>query len=119
MTKRAVHKPAGLSAVAREISRQTNTREFQDYLRRLLLDLCRVNTTPKSDPALMREAEDCCFKILERELELMQFPGARLERRPIDPRIKNHPHFSLLHFTKTPDHPEGLSAEETYHGRGN
>ena len=67
----------------------------------------------------MRAAEDGCFRILEQELGSLGFPGARLERRPINPAIQAHPSYSLLHFTKTPQRPHGLSLEDTYAGRSN
>lgn len=67
----------------------------------------------------MRAAEARCFDILERELSTLPVPGARLERQPINPAIQTHPNYSLLHFTKTPQRPEGLTAEETYAGRAN
>lgn len=83
------------------------------------MELCRVDTTPKANPAEMRAAEHRCFQLLERELAALSFAGARLERRAINPAIQSHPHFSPLHFTKTSEHPEGLSAAETYAGRSN
>ena len=67
----------------------------------------------------MQAAEDGCFRILERELGSLGFSGARLERRPVNPAIQAHPNYSLLHFTKTPQRPQGLSPEETYAGRSN
>ena len=67
----------------------------------------------------MRMAEDSCFRILERELSRFSFPGARCERRPISPAIQGHPAYSLLHFTKTPQRPQGLAAEAAYAGRAN
>lgn len=67
----------------------------------------------------MRAAEDRCFQILERELRAMTFAEAYLERRAIDPTIRTHPHYSLLHFTKTTAQPRGLSPEKTYAGRSN
>jgi acetylornithine deacetylase/succinyl-diaminopimelate desuccinylase-like protein len=85
----------------------------------LLTELCRINTTPNPDVAVMRKAEDGCFQILERELAALEFAGATLERRAINPSIQNHPNYSLLHFTKTADRPEGLSPEEVYAERSN
>jgi acetylornithine deacetylase/succinyl-diaminopimelate desuccinylase-like protein len=67
----------------------------------------------------MQAAEDGCFRILERELSSLAFSGARLERRPVNPAIQAHPNYSLLHFTRTPQRPEGLSPQETYAGRSN
>ena len=49
----------------------------------------------------------------------MKFEGARLERRPINSAIQALAQFSQLQFTKTPERPEGLSAEEAYAGRSN
>ena len=67
----------------------------------------------------MQRAEDECFRVLERELSALSFAGARLERRPVNPAIQAHPSYSLLHFTKTPQWPQGLSPEEAYAGRSN
>jgi acetylornithine deacetylase/succinyl-diaminopimelate desuccinylase-like protein len=103
----------------REIFARTRTPEFQRYVRELLVGLCRMDTTPSPDVNRMRAAEDGCFRILERELGGLGFPGARLERRPINPAIQTHPNYSLLHFTKTPQRPQGLSPEETYASRSN
>jgi hypothetical protein len=57
----------------------------------LLVELCAVDTTPRSDVAAMREAEAAVFAILERELARLDFPGALAERRPINPAIERHP----------------------------
>ena len=67
----------------------------------------------------MRDAENRCFEVLERELKMLSFANGRLERRSIDPRIESHPNYSLPHFTKTKQRPAGLSAEETYANRSN
>jgi acetylornithine deacetylase/succinyl-diaminopimelate desuccinylase-like protein len=67
----------------------------------------------------MQAAEGQCFGILERELGALRFPGALLERRPINPAIQSHPNYSLLHFTKTSRRPQGLSPEATYANRSN
>ncbi len=66
----------------------------------------------------MRAAEEACFQVIERELRSFHQSGL-IERRPVNPAIKNHPHFSLLHFTKTAQRPGGLTAEEAYRGRSN
>jgi acetylornithine deacetylase/succinyl-diaminopimelate desuccinylase-like protein len=113
----------GFSALAKKIRAEIHAAVrapgFQDYLQQLLLELCRVDTTPNSDVAKMRDAEARCFQILERELGALAFAGARRERRPIDPAIQQHPHYSLLHFTKTAGRPRGLSPAATYAGRSN
>jgi acetylornithine deacetylase/succinyl-diaminopimelate desuccinylase-like protein len=103
----------------RDIFARTRAPGFQRYLRDLLVGLCAIDTTPNPDVRRMQAAEDGCFRILERELGGLGFSGARLERRPVNPAIQGHPSYSLLHFTKTPQRPQGLSPEETYAGRSN
>jgi acetylornithine deacetylase/succinyl-diaminopimelate desuccinylase-like protein len=107
------------SSVIQKIFARTRTDGFRDYVQKLLLELCRIDTTPKTDMTEMQAAEHRCFQILERELAALPFAGARLERRPINPAIQSHANYSLLHFTKTPARPQGLSPEETYAGRSN
>jgi len=108
-----------LTPIARDVLARTRTTAFQRYLRNLLVELCRIDTTPSVDVTRMRAAEDGCFRLIERELGMLAFPGARLERRLVNPAIQSHPHYSLLHFTKTPERPQGLSPQETYAHRAN
>ena len=111
--------PAALPPVVREIFARTRTPGFQRFLRDLLVELCKIDTTPNADVSRMQVAEDSCFRILEREFSRLSFSGAHLERRPVNPAIQAHPNYSLLHFTRTPQRPEGLSPQETYAGRSN
>lgn len=111
--------PAANQLLVRRILARTRTPAFARYVTSLLVELCRINTTPNPKVSVMRAAEDRCFDILERELGAFDFAAARTERRPVNPLIKKHPHYSLLHFTKTPKRPQGLTSEETYAGRGN
>lgn len=103
----------------REIFAQTRSAGFKKYLRDLVCELCRIDTTPNPDVSKMRAAEEQCFRILERELGSFQFVGGRIERKAINPAIRSHTNFSLLHFTKTANRPEGLPLEEVYRGRAN
>jgi len=105
--------------VVKKIIARARTAGTRDYIQKVLLDLCRVNTTPNPDMAVMRKAEAKCFQILERELKTLSFANGRMERRPINPAIQSHPNYSLPHFTKTATRPAGLSAEQTYAGRSN
>ena len=77
--------------LARLIFARTRSAGFQKYVRDLLVELCRVDTTPKPDVHRMQAAEAACFRILERELSALSFAGARLERRAIAPAIQTHP----------------------------
>lgn len=107
------------SQLVRQIFAQTRTPAFKKYLTDLLVELCSIDTTPNPDVGKMRDAEDRCFRILERELGSLDHSGARLERKAINPGIKSHRNFSLLHFTKTDSLPGGLTLEEVYAGRCN
>ncbi len=112
-------KDPAANALWQSIQRRTRSAAFEEYLRDTLVELCQIDTTPSPNIGKMRAAEDRCFQILERELASCNFPGLRLERRPVNPKIKSHAHYSLLHFTKTPENPDGLSPEEVYRDRSN
>jgi acetylornithine deacetylase/succinyl-diaminopimelate desuccinylase-like protein len=101
-----------------QVRRHARGARFRTYLRELLLELCRIDTTPSPDVGRMQLAERACFEILERELRSLDFSG-EIQRRPINPEIQAHPAYSLLHFTRTPARPQGLTAEQTYAGRSN
>ena len=102
-----------------ELYRITRSAEFAQAYTELLVEICRIDTTPNPDVAVMARAESAVFDILERELCREALPGLKLERRPINPAISRHPAFSQLHFTKTPARPQGLSPEVVYTGRAN
>jgi acetylornithine deacetylase/succinyl-diaminopimelate desuccinylase-like protein len=117
-----VRKPSTSSpppSVVKDVFACTRTPRFLRELRELLVELCSVNTTPNLNVAAMCRAEGQCFTALERELNRLGLAGARTERRPINPAIQKHRQFSLLHFTKTPHRPRGLSPEQAYTGRSN
>jgi acetylornithine deacetylase/succinyl-diaminopimelate desuccinylase-like protein len=107
------------SSLVKAIFAETRSKPFQKYLSSLLIELCRIDTTPRTDVSKMGQAEDRCFRIIERELSALQYPGAQLSRRAINPGIQTHPNYSLLHFTKTAERPEGLPPERVYQGRSN
>ncbi len=92
---------------------------FRQWLLELLIEICRVDTSPSPDVARMRAAESAVFDSIERELARLPFQRARIERRPIDLRIAEHPAFTLLHYTKTAERPAGLTPEQAYAGRCN
>lgn len=106
-------------AIVEQILAATRNPSFLDYLTERVVEICRIDTTPNADVSRMREAESAVFDVLERELGKNAFPDARRERRPVNPEISKHPAYSLLHFTKTDERPEGLTPEEVYDGRCN
>jgi acetylornithine deacetylase/succinyl-diaminopimelate desuccinylase-like protein len=93
--------------------------EFREYLAKLLLEICRLDTSIRPQVDDLRAAEHQVFDILERELKQYRMPGLRLERRPINPAIAQHHFFSQLYYTSTSDRPKGLSVQETYRDRCN
>jgi acetylornithine deacetylase/succinyl-diaminopimelate desuccinylase-like protein len=120
MKKRSAHKTVvGNSVLIERVRTRIRTPQFTEYLKQLLLELCRIDTTPHPEIHRMHNAEDQCFKVIERELGKISLSGTKLERRPINLEIAKHPYFSLLHFTKTPDRPKGFSPRTTYAGRSN
>ncbi len=88
----------------------------QNELIDFLLAMCAVDTTPSAQVSIMRERENTVFDQIRTYLAST---NCRLEPRSISPDIAAHPAFSLLHFTKTPENPAGLSPEEVYRERGN
>lgn len=83
------------------------------------MEICAIDTTLSPDLKRVRSAETRIYEILEREIRSYGLPGLRLEHVPIDPRIAEHPFFSHLYYTQTPDRPEGAGVEECYAGRSN
>ncbi len=108
-----------MDRVIEHIVGATKDPELRRYVTDLLVEICRIDTTPFADVTRMRDAEDAVFGVLEHELDQVGFPGAHRERRPIDPGIAAHPAFSKLHFTKTEKCPDGLTPEQVYAERGN
>ena len=91
----------------REIFARTRTPGFQRYLRDLLVELCAIDTTPNPDVKRMQAAEDGCFRILERELGSLRFPGARLNAGPSIPPSRRTP---ITRCCISPRRPSGRRA---------
>jgi len=93
--------------------------QFRNALTDLLMGICRIDTTPDPDVNALRNAETAVFDVLERQFEDCGFKQGRTERRPIDPKIEEHPFFSQLYYTQTAERPEGLGCADCYQGRAN
>ncbi|MFW6170275.1 MAG: M20/M25/M40 family metallo-hydrolase [Planctomycetota bacterium] len=102
-----------------QIRRIARDDAFQQRLIELLLGICQVDSTPRGDTAVMRRAEDQIFRQIEDYIEDLSFSAGTIERRPVDPGIASHPAYSQLHFTKTPERPQGLPPEKAYRDRSN
>jgi acetylornithine deacetylase/succinyl-diaminopimelate desuccinylase-like protein len=118
-SKAKIEKSKSTAAVIKKIGALARSKGIGEYIQELLVELCRIDTTPNPDVSVMRDAENRCFQVLERELKRLAFEGGHTERRPINPDIKAHPNYSFPHFTKTKERPAGLSAKDTYAGRSN
>jgi hypothetical protein len=82
-SKAKIQRPKSAAAVIKTIAALARSKNIGEYIQALLVELCRIDTTPNPDVFVMRDAEDRCFQILERELTRLPFAGGRLERRPI------------------------------------
>ena len=101
------------------IQSRARSEAFRQQLVDLLMELCRTDTTPQADVSLAAKAERQVFDIVRREFEHCCLPQARVEFVPIAPAIEQHPFFSRLYYTMTPERPEGLSVRECYRDRAN
>jgi acetylornithine deacetylase/succinyl-diaminopimelate desuccinylase-like protein len=108
-----------VAALAEAVLAATRTDDFRAWVTELLQDLIAVDTTPNADVDVMRRAEGAVFDRIERELAAFALPGARAERRPLNPRLHEHPAYTPVHFTKTEERPEGLPPGEVYRDRAN
>ncbi len=106
-------------SIDREVLARCATRAFREWMADLLVELCAVDTTPSTDIVEMAARESQVFDIITRELSDCSLPGARCVRVPISPTIADHPGFTQLHHTRTPDRPDGLTIEEAFAGRSN
>jgi acetylornithine deacetylase/succinyl-diaminopimelate desuccinylase-like protein len=102
-----------------EIRRIASEKEFQEEVISFLMEICSVDTTPKSDIGLMAVNEDIVYGIIRDRLLKFSFEDASVKEKRISPAIKDHPAFSRLHFTKTDASPYGLSPETVYRDRYN
>ena len=77
---------------------------FLERAATLLLEMCRIDTTPHPDIRLMARREAEVYSIIERELARLDLSGASWMRHPLNPAIETHPAFSkpLHHDTRPP-----------------
>lgn len=108
-----------MDELIKEIKELSASASMRAFVVDLLAGICKIDTTPYADVSIMRKAESDVFDMLEKALDENDFAGAHKERRMINPAIAGHPAFSQLHFTKTAERPQGLTAEEVYKDRCN
>jgi acetylornithine deacetylase/succinyl-diaminopimelate desuccinylase-like protein len=105
--------------ILEEIKKRINCTDFQEEAMGFLTEICKIDTTPNVDVSVMGTREAEVFDLINNELAKMTSLNGKTEKFPVDPAIKNHSSFSQLHFTKTSECPEGLTAEEVYKERYN
>jgi len=101
------------------VQAQARSESFRRHLVDLLTEVCRIDTTPQADIALSAKAERQVFGIVLREFERCRLPQAHAQFVPVDPAIEQHPFFSRLYYTITPERPGGLSVRDCYRDRAN
>ena len=102
-----------------EIAQAAASPAFAEYLTQLLVEICQIDTSIRSDVPGLRCAEGQVFDILAKHLADYDLQGASTSRVPINPKIGDHPFFSQLYYTRSDKHPEGLTVEQTYKDRTN
>lgn len=83
----------------------------------LLMELCRIDTTPRPDVASLAADEARCFQIIEEHLQQAGVPGLCIERRPINPAIERHRFYSNPAYAAV--NGSIPSATSVYRGRDN
>lgn len=82
------------------------------------MELCAVDTTPRTDLPALAAAESQVYNIIERELVTYGLTGLRVQRVPINPRIQQHAFYSQPYYARSPQCPAGADASVCYAGRG-
>ena len=96
--------------VKKFVRRRINPEGCRNYIHELAEELLSVDTTPKEDPRLAREAEARVFGIIQKEATADR---VEFSFEPLDPRMSEHPYYT------PPYYAPGLPPERIYEGRGN
>ena len=105
--------------ILEKIKKRCESHDFQEEAMDFLTEICKIDPTPNSDISIMGAREKKVFEIIEKELAKLSSLDGKTEKYFVDPEIQKHPTYSQLHFTKTDERPEGLTAEKAYQGRYN
>ena len=93
--------------------------DLQNYLRDLLVELLRVDTSPRADLAALAAAEARTFDRIEAELARLAWPGLVCKRLPINPAIGRHPFYSNAYYATPSAGGQAPPPEVVYAGRSN
>lgn len=108
-----------VSSIVEFVKQRAASEEYRKYCQDLLAEMVAIDTCIQSDVDRLRQNEEKVFAICERELRAIAGDRVRIVRDPINPKIQEHPYYSQLYYTCSPDRPKPLSCEETYKGRFN
>jgi acetylornithine deacetylase/succinyl-diaminopimelate desuccinylase-like protein len=101
------------------VKQQAGGEAYRTFLQDLLCEMLAIDTSIQSDVDRLRQNEERVFQIAERHIRSILGEKAKVSRVPIDPKIQDHPYYSLLYYTCTPQRQGPLSCEQTYKGRSN
>jgi acetylornithine deacetylase/succinyl-diaminopimelate desuccinylase-like protein len=101
------------------VKQQAGGEAYRTHLRELLCEMLAIDTSIQSDVDRLRQNEDRVFRIAEDRIRSILGERAGVSRESINPRIQDHPYYSLLYYTCTPLRQGPLSCDETYKGRCN
>lgn len=101
------------------IAAMASSPQFKQELLELLVNLCKIDTTPTGDIPAMAANEGKAFDLIRAKMASVGLEGLRAENKPIDLKIEQHPFFSQLYFTRNAAQPQGLDCKATYQGRSN
>lgn len=93
--------------------------DLQNYLRDLLVELLRVDTSPRADLAALAAAEAQTFDRIEAELARLAWPGLVCKRLPINPAIGRHPFYSNAYYAIPSAGGQAPPPDVVYAGRSN
>lgn len=108
-----------MASLTETLFARTRSATFREEVASLLLELCAIDTTPKTEPKALAAAEDAVFQRLEAELARVALPGLMVERRGVSPAVADHPAFTPLHHFAVADGGNGPSPAAAYAGRAN
>ena len=102
-----------------DVLRVADQPEVRASIVHLLTHLLQVDTTVGPDLERVRLQEEQALDLIAQAAELFLGTSSGVERVAIDPAIEADPYYTPVHYTKTPERPEGLGAADAYRERCN
>jgi acetylornithine deacetylase/succinyl-diaminopimelate desuccinylase-like protein len=105
------------AATLQSMATTARSRGFVEWLGDSLLQMCRIDTTPRQDVAGLAADESRCFDLIEHHLKQIHMPGLISRRPEIDPAIEHHRFYSNPKYACSDGHVP--PAKSVYHNRHN